>query len=138
MEDSATPSTKGRKSTKPVPIPRQFACDFTRYEPYECGATLLTLLAHPEPTTSEITWARLNQALCHLHLQAMAETNDEWARTPQTIKPCYAFIEPKQVARSLRQFQRRLSDRMIAAKMAIPYLQEVVGELPRLPANIAR
>ncbi|UCF23472.1 MAG: hypothetical protein JSV72_22000, partial [Ralstonia sp.] len=61
-----------------------------------------------------------------------------WANTPQMIKPYYAFVEPKQVARSLRQFQRRLRDRMIAAKMAIPYLQEIVGEAPPPPASIAR
>jgi hypothetical protein len=59
--------------------------------------------------------------------------------SPQPIKPVYALRSQCDIDRDLRTLQRRLRDRMIAARMAIGFLKEAVtGEVPKLPANIKR
>lgn len=118
---------------------RHFAIDFRNLASYEPGAILLTLLAHPEPEASDETLGRLQRTLCHLHLKAKADNDPDWAATVQPIKPLYAFADPKHVQQDLRQFKRRLRDRMVAARMAIAFLQEVQpGKAARLPNGIRR
>jgi hypothetical protein len=116
---------------------RQFNIDFRHQAPYECGAILITLLAYPEPTATDETLGSLCRSLCHLHLRATSEIDPEWAGAPQPIKPLYAFVDPKQLNQDLRQLKRRLRDRMVAARVAIGFLKEVVsGKVPKLPAGL--
>jgi hypothetical protein len=119
--------------------PRQFALDFTRCTSYECGATLLTLLAYPEPAAGEEALARRHQSLCHLHLLDKSHTDETWSIAPQQIKPCYAFVDVVQIQKDLRQFDRRIRDRLQASKMANLFLCEAPqNTVPPLPGGIAR
>jgi hypothetical protein len=53
------------------------------------------------------------------------------------MRPIYAFRSENEIAKDLRTLERRLRDRMIAARMAVPFLQEVEpGERPKLPKSI--
>lgn len=118
---------------------RQVTFDFTSNKPYECGAAFLTLLAYPEPKAAEETLGRVHQSLCHLHLREKSKTDEKWSNAPQLLKPCYAFVEAGQIQKDLRQFDRRLRDRMIAAKMANLFLREAVNDkVPALPRGIER
>lgn len=121
---------------------RQIFFDFQHLAPYEPGAILLSLLVYPEPDVSEATLGGLQRVLCHLTLKARALENSNWAISPQEIKPIYAFVEAKEVDTALRQFKRRLRDRMIAARMGIAFLKEVdsikTGQALVLPRSIER
>ena len=121
---------------------RQFIFDFQHLAPYEPGSILLSLLVYPEPNTSEETLGGLQRVLCHLALKARATEDPTWAITTQDIKPIYAFIDAKEINAALRQFKRRLRDRMLAARMGIAYLKEVdairTGQSLVLPRSIER
>lgn len=118
---------------------RYLTIDFASLEPYECGARLIAILAQPDKLDDDEAMGRLFASLCHLVLRARLETDDLWARTPQLIKPLYAMRREKDVDRDLRTFKRRLRDRLIAARMAIGFLQEVTAERPFvLPKGIKR
>jgi len=55
------------------------------------------------------------------------------------MRPIYAFRSENEIAKDLRTLERRLRDRMIAARMAVPFLQQVEpGERPKLPKSIKR
>lgn len=121
---------------------RQFTLDFQNLAPYEPGSILLSLLAYPESDVSEGTLGAVQRVLCHLVLKARAAEDPNWAIHPQVIKPLYAFVEAKEIDVALRQFKRRLRDRMIAARMGIAYLKEVdsikTGQTLVLPRSIDR
>jgi hypothetical protein len=113
--------------------------DFRRLEVYEIGARLVTLLAFPGERESEKVRSRVHASLCAYALRAKYETDREWLVAPQSIKPIYALRPQFDIDRDLRTLQRRLRDRMIAARMAIAFLKEAVtGEVPKLPAGIKR
>lgn len=114
--------------------------DFNRLEVYEAGAVLLTLLAYPRENKQEDEQrGRLHESLCACALRARYETDPDWATSPQLVKPIYAFQSKTACNRGLRQLKRRLRDRMIAARMAYPFLKESeTGEPPELPTSIKR
>lgn len=108
-------------------------------EVYEIGATLLTWLAFPGEKESEERRSRVHASLCAYALRAKYETNSEWLVSPQSIKPIYALRPQFDIDRDLKTLQRRLRDRMIAARMAIGFLKEALtGEAPKLLAGIER
>lgn len=116
----------------------KYGIDYTRNEPYECGMMLIAILAYPEPNT-EKQKAELHASLCHLYLRAKFEEDSELGNTAQLTKPFYAFRTEKQVSKDLKKLERRLRDRMVAARIAMPFLQEVeLGKLPVLPKSVAR
>ena len=105
---------------------------------YECGATLLALLAYPQDDEEDSHRASLYASLCALGLryQCMMDENEI---TPILIKPVHAFRSEQEIAKDLRTLERRLRDRMVAARMAVPFLQEVeLGKMPKLPKSIKR
>lgn len=111
--------------------------NFDRLAVYEAGALLLTWLAYVDET--EELRSRVHASLCACALRAMGESDTEWATSPQIIKPIYLLQRTGEINRSLRQLKRRLRDRMIAARMAYPFLQEAnSGEVPKLPAAVKR
>jgi hypothetical protein len=113
--------------------------DFRQLEVYEVGALLLTWLALPGEKESEERRSRVHASLCAYALRAKYETDPEWLASPQPIKLVYALRRQLDINRDLRTLERRLRDRMIAARMAIGFLKEAVtGELPKLPAGINR
>lgn len=119
---------------------RLIVIDFDRLEVYEAGALLLTWLAYPRDSTDddEIR-SRVHEALCACALRARCEMAPVWASSPQLIKPTYLSQTERECNRSLRTLPRRLRDRMVAARMAYPFLMAAEsGEVPKLPASVKR
>jgi hypothetical protein len=115
----------------------EYGIDFSKAEIHECGATLVTLLAIPRDDAEDSTRAALHASLCSLVLRAKFEESEEIP--PRLMKPIHAFRELKVIGRNLRTLKRRLRDRMVAARMVIPFLQEVdSGQPPRLPKGVKR
>jgi hypothetical protein len=114
--------------------------DFNQVQIYEAGAVLLTLLAYPGATRSdEERRSQLHASLCAYLLRASYEVDPDWATLPQEIKPIYPLQTERDCRKSLRSLPRLLRDRMIAARMAYPFLKEAEsGKLPALPAGLKR
>jgi hypothetical protein len=114
--------------------------DFNRLEVYEAGALLVTLLAYPgESKDDDEQRSRVHACLCACTLRARSETDPDWATSPQLVKPIYTLQSERDCVRCLRQLKRRLRDRMVAARMAYPFLREVdTGEAPELPPSVKR
>jgi hypothetical protein len=108
--------------------------DARRLEVYEIGAWLLTRLAFPGKRESQEQLSRVHASLCAYALRTKYETDGEWLVSPQPIRPIYALRPQFDIDRDLKTLQRRLRDRMIAARMAIGFLKEAVtGEIPQIP-----
>jgi hypothetical protein len=108
-------------------------------EAYECGATLLSLLAHPTTKSDERERAEFHRALCWAALGAVSAANPNWANMPQRIKPCYLMVDVKVAERWLERGQKLLGQRLIAARMAMPFLQRAqTGTPPRPPRGVPR
>ena len=108
--------------------------DARQLEVYEIGAWLLTRLAFPGKNESEERLSRVHASLCAYAQRAKYETDGGWLVAPQLIKPIYALRPQWNIDHDLRTLERRLRDRMIAARMAIGFLKEAVtGEVPNLP-----
>jgi hypothetical protein len=109
-----------------------FDLSFERDEVYECGAVLLTVLALPKQVAEEKS-SQLYRSLCGkaLWLTHVAAPND---LTPIMVKPQYVFRDRKIIDRDVRIVEKRLGERMVAGRMAIPFLQRsalgVAGPLP--------
>lgn len=105
---------------------------------YESGAVLFAYLAFPEPD-ADIQRGEAQVALCNLALHAMAQEDPASMWVPQPIKPGHLIMSEQDVARIMRTFDGRLRDRLVAARMAIPLLQEAeAGSPPKLPDGVAR
>lgn len=103
---------------------------------YECGALLFSYLAFPEPG-AEDTRADVHASLCHLALKAITQDDPDGQWTPAVIKPGYALLSESKVRTSLRTMDRRLRDRLDAATVAKPFLEQATtGKTPRLPAGV--
>jgi hypothetical protein len=115
-----------------------YQINFSGAEIYECGAILISLLAYPDDNKDDDQRSALYASLCALSLRAKFD-NPEAELIPQPMKPIHAFRELKQINRDLKTLKRRLRDRMVAARMAIPFLQEAeTGTPPPLPASVKR
>jgi hypothetical protein len=104
------------------------------------GAILITLLAYPGATRSdEERRSQLHASLCAYLLRASYAVDPDWATLPQEIKPIYPLQTERDCRISLRSLPRLLRDRMIAARIAYPFLKEAEsGNLPPLPAGLKR
>jgi hypothetical protein len=111
--------------------------NFDRLAVYEAGALLLTVLAYPDG--SEEISGGVQASLCNLALRATGEMHPEWAASPRLVKPLYLLQTERDCARALRGLKRRLRDRMIAARMAYPFLKEAEeGKAIELPPSVKR
>jgi len=116
----------------------QYHIDFAHLELYECWALLVTLLAYPKESDDDVRM-ECHASLCHVLLKQRANEDEQWCITPQRIKPLYAFRDANQVNRDFRTLERRFRDRMVAARIGIAFLKEVVlGEAPPLPKGVKR
>jgi hypothetical protein len=114
----------------------EFILDFSVLETYECGAMLLALLAYPTDA-GDVHRAPLHASLCSEYLRDRYENADDEA-VPQLIKPIYAFRKERDVKKDLKTFERRLRDRLVAARMIMAFLQEASGSAVRLPPGVTR
>ena len=120
-------------------MPHYTSLNFSRYETYECGALLVSLLAYPQREADMTQRENLRRSLCALALRAQFdEETNAWTK-PRPMKPIYAFRDSQQIDRDLKPLKRLLHHRMIAARMAIGFLQEVeLKRTPKLPKGIKR
>ena len=106
---------------------------------YEVGAAVATALTFSEPIDDDNVRGNIHASLCALALRAKTEADEEWARTPQLIKPLYACRSANETERDLRKFRRRLRNRMAAARMAVGFLQRpLMAKPPPLPKGMTR
>jgi hypothetical protein len=114
--------------------------DFNRVQVYEAGAMLVTLLAYPGASGSdEERRSQLHASLCACMLRASYEVDPNLATLPQIMKPIYALQTEGDCRKSFRSLPRLLRDRMVAARMAYPFLKEAEsGKTPALPAGLKR
>jgi len=106
-------------------------------EVYERGAVLLTALACPQESDAarslQLYLSLCGKALWLKHLR----DPDDW--TPITVKPQYVFRDYKSIDRDVGFVVKRVRERMVAGRMAIPFLQQAqLGRLPSLPKEIQR
>ena len=105
---------------------------------YECGAILFSRPAFPEPD-ADSDLARLHASLCHLALRAIADGDEQWRWSPQLIKPGYALLSESEVRTASRTVDRRLRDRLQAAIVAKPFLEQATtGQPPTLPSGVEK
>jgi hypothetical protein len=117
---------------------KSYYINFGREKIYECGATLVSLLAYPEDDENDSKRLELHASLCALSLRAEHEGSDDDA-IPKIMKPIHALRTDDEIELGLKTHKRRLRDRMIAARMVIPFLQEVQNNAPPpLPAGTKR
>jgi len=114
--------------------------DLNQLTVYEAGAFIVSLLAYPGESTRDDERRRgAYTSLCACVLRAQAETDSNWATRPQSIKPVYMSQTERAQNQGLGTLRRRLRDRMIAARMAYPFLRDVeTGEVPELPPGVKR
>ena len=106
-------------------------------EVYEHGAILLTALACPQERDAarslQLYLSLCGKALWLKHLR----DRDDW--TPITVKPQYVFRDFKSIDRDVGFVVKRVRERMVAGRMAIPYFQQAeLGRLPPLPKDVQR
>jgi hypothetical protein len=111
---------------------------FQNNEIYECGAQLLAVLAYPADDEHDNRRANVHASLCRYAIEFQYESfPDDWR--PKRVKRPYVFRDAKIAGRDIKYAQKRLGEWMVAARMAIPYLQRSeLGEAPTLPKSIER
>jgi hypothetical protein len=110
---------------------------FERNEVYECGAALLTILANPQEIDGERS-GQLYRSLCSKALWLRRWLSPEDC-TPITVKPQYLFRDYKSIDRDVGFVVKRVGERMVAGRMAVPFFQQAqLGRLPSLPQEIQR
>jgi hypothetical protein len=111
---------------------------FQNNEVYECGAMLVAVLAYPVDDEDNSRRAEIHASLCRHAIEFQYLSNaDDWM--PKPVKLQYVFRETKLAGREVNFAAKRLSERLVAARMAIPFLQRSeLGQAPALPNAIKR
>ena len=114
-----------------------FIIDFAKEAPYEAGMAIFTYLAYPEKAGNSEGMGCILASLCNSYLRHRANHDTHWSGSAQFIKPIYALRSEQEAKRDLKIFDRLLRDRLVAARMAIAFLQEVGSEHPpALPKDV--
>src|ERR1035438_1916875 len=106
--------------------PRKLVLDSKKQSLFECGAALLALLAFPSSTDAER--AEIVASLCSAHLRAKFK---EAGNPEELVKAKYAFRDEGTIRKDLKNLDRLVRDRMVAAHVAIAFLENAVGHRPR-------
>lgn len=116
-----------------------FIINFAKEAPYEAGMAIFTYLAYPDKVGNSEDMASILASLCNTYLRHKANEDAHWSGNAQSMKPLYALRSENEVKKDLKIFDRLLRDRLVAAKMAIAFLQEVGSEHPpALPKGISK
>jgi hypothetical protein len=113
--------------------PRKLVLDSKSQNLFECGAALLALLAFPSSTDAER--AEIAASLCSAHLRAKFK---EAGNPEELVKAKYAFRDEATIRKDLKKLDRLVRDRMVAAHVAIAFLQNAIGHRPNLPREVKR
>ena len=106
---------------------------------YERSATVLTLLACPIDTEDENRRCEIFDWLCGRAVKLKMERDPSWAGKTQSIKPSHVVSAARQTGTDFGPIGKRLRDRMVAAKIAMPFLQQTqTGKAPELPPGVKR
>lgn len=116
-----------------MPSPRELVLDARSQTLFECGATLLALLAFPLATDAERV--EIATSLCAAHLRAMFT---EFGNADGLVKAKYAFRDERRIKADRKKLNRLIRDRMVAAKVAVPFLQRASGHTVKLPRGVKR
>ena len=114
-----------------------FEGKFKLDETYERGAALLVTLAYPNSDDAGRNF-QLYLSLCGkaLWLKHMNDP-DDW--TPITVKPQYVFRDREIIDRDVQIIKRRVAERMVAGRMAVPFFWRIkLGDAMVLPNEIKR
>lgn len=105
---------------------------------YECGATLVAVLAYPVDDDDNSRRAEIHASLCRHAIEFQYLSNpDDWR--PKPVKLPYVFRDAKIAERETKFAAKRLGERLVAARMAVPFLQgSESGHAPALPTAIKR
>jgi hypothetical protein len=115
----------------------QFDFNFERNEVYECGAALLAVMACAKTVKDEKSSALYRSLCAHALWLQHLESPDDW--TPITVRPQYVFRDRKVIDRDVAFVAKRLGERMVAGRMAVPFfLKPELGLLKSLPNQIRR
>jgi hypothetical protein len=117
---------------------KQIGINFADNTVYESGATLLAVLAYPVDDADESRRMAAHASLCHHALKIQYSNDlDDWGA--KAVKLPHVFRDPRLAARETRIVQKRLCERLVAGRMAVPFLQRAeLGYVPVLPAKIKR
>ncbi|GLR88875.1 hypothetical protein [Bradyrhizobium iriomotense] len=112
---------------------RKLVLDFQNQSFFECGATLLAVLAFPSAT--DVVLAEIVASICSEYLRTRFEQSDN---LDELVKARYAFRDKRRIKRDLRTLDRAIRDRMAAAHVAVALLQNAIGHRPNLPGSVKR
>jgi hypothetical protein len=113
--------------------PRKLVLDSKNQSLFECGAALLALLAFPSATDAER--AEIAASHCAAHLRAAFR---KAGNPDDLVKAKYAFRDEQTIRKDLKKLDRLVRDRMVAAHVAIAFLQNTIGHRPKLPRDVKR
>jgi hypothetical protein len=90
--------------------------DLINFQPYEMGALLLALLAFPEWIGSN-KFEAAHQALCARAIRDRSTGDPEFANSYGRFKPTHIALSESDQRASLKTFERRMRDRMLAGRL---------------------
>ena len=109
------------------------------FEEFEQAASVLAVLAFPEGVENE----RRDEAyrwFCGRAVRVMTERDPSWVNRKQALRPAHTFAAARQLGSDYGALGGTvLRDRMVAAKMAMPFLiRQATGKSPKLPRDVKR
>jgi hypothetical protein len=113
--------------------------DPTMFPPIQIGALLMAIVAWPEAEEMEglglVAEAIAADTLRKAYGVLPSDEADLW----KADFPGLAAIDRREIKRCLRTFKRRYRDRMVAARMALGFIEEgLTGKPVRLPPSMRR
>jgi hypothetical protein len=94
-------------------------------DPYRSGATLLGIIAYPDPRDKNERDA-FTQTLVRLAILRRIEVDPDWAKGPQVIRPAYFTGSDVLHSSVLRRGTKKLNQRLAIAKfLVIPHLRAI-------------
>jgi hypothetical protein len=117
---------------------QEIKLSFNQNAVYQCGAALVTIVACAGADPSNRRQAGLYASLCNLALWAQHCANPDDI-TPITATPEQMFRDIKVIRRDIGYVERRVGERMVAGRMAVPFLLAAeLGHDPPLPPGVRR
>ena len=105
---------------------------------YERSALVLTLLACPLDTQNALLRSETFDWLCGRAVVLHIQRDSAWAGVTQAVKPSYVLNAASQTGTDFGPIRKTFRDRMVAARIAMPFLQKALGKEPSLPPGVKR
>jgi hypothetical protein len=119
-------------------ISPEIKLSFDQTAVYRCGAALLSIVACAEVDAANTRQAELYASLCGRALWAQHLAHPD-NLTPITVMPQNVFRDIRVIDRDVGFVAKRLGERLVAGRMAVPFLLAAeLGRVPRLPRGVRR